>query len=192
MKIGRCQMPAIIARMTLAVNALKRACSLGIRKPVQPSSCPNPATMKKLANMGRMLKAGCIWDRETGSPWNSGLAREPSATAGSRNRIATSQYPIPTRQMSSRLSIRFNPARPSTTAVRITPAIEADMAEVNASWEGSSIHKTSATIPAPRAQASTQNEARGYFRNQRIGAYFERLRSILLGKRVKQPQPFER
>ena len=148
--------------MTHEVNALKRVCSLGMRKPVQPSSCPNPAMMKKLINIGRILKAGFILLKDITSPLKSGLAREPRSMVGTRNSVAKIQYPIPTRQINNRLNISFNPALPSTNAVMIIPAIEADRTEANASSGGSSFNTTKDIVPAPSTNANTQNEIIGY------------------------------
>jgi hypothetical protein len=62
----------------------------------------------------------------------SGFKSEPKEMAGTRNSIDKRQNPIPTRQIKSLLSIDFNQAFPSSTAIMTTPAIEAETAEDNA------------------------------------------------------------
>jgi hypothetical protein len=81
---------------------------------------------------------------------------------GTRNKIAKIQYPIPTRQINSRLNINFKPTSPSTIAVIIIPAIEDEKTEANASSEGSLLHITKYTVPAPSATAKIKNEIIGY------------------------------
>lgn len=133
-----------------------------MRKPVQPNSCPNPATMNKTMNSVKMLKACFMLLKEIGSPLKRGLNIEPRRKAGARNRIEKSQYPNPTRQIKIRLSINFKPSFPSSSAVIIIPAMETESTEANARLEGSTPCTTRYSVPVPSVNAKIKNDTNGY------------------------------
>ena len=80
-------------------------------------------------NIGKILNDSFRLLKETGLLLKNGLNIEPTSMAGTRNKTAKNQYPIPTRQIIIRLSSNFNPAFPSNNAVIIIPAIEAERTE---------------------------------------------------------------
>jgi hypothetical protein len=118
--------------------------------------------MKKLMNIGRISKAGLMLSKEGGSPLKIGLTTEPRRITGTRNRNAKSQYLIPTRHISNRLSINFRPSLPSSTKVIIIPAIEAERAEAKAAPAGKIPCTTRYTVPPPSTIARTKNKATEY------------------------------
>jgi hypothetical protein len=125
-----------VARIRLENNALNRVWSLGNRNPVQPNSCPNPATMKNIINTGKILNSSFRSLMVTDSPLKIGLNNEPMSITGTMNKTAKIQYPIPTRQTSTRFSNFFTPAIPSNIAVMMIPEIGTERTEDNASSAG--------------------------------------------------------
>ena len=113
-----------------------------------------------------MLNVSLRLLKETGLPLKNGLNNEPIRTAGTRNRIAKSQYPLPTRQINTRLSINFNPAFPSNIAVMITPAIEAERTEDNAKPWGINPRITRYIVPDPSTNVKMKNDPIGYLCNK--------------------------
>mgnify|MGYP006864916452 CR=1 FL=1 len=114
--------------------------------------------------MGKIPIVSFRSSKDMGSPSNNELNKEPKRITGTRNKTANNQYPIPTRQISSRDSNNFNPDFPSNMAVMIIPAPEAERTEDNAKAAGITPWYTSNIMLDPSSDAKTKNETIGYLR----------------------------